>query len=237
MKQYMRLRPFKAISFDLDDTLYHNGPYIEVATQASFAQLQQTHPKTSSWQRGNWQGLKQRLLLSHPELMHDTSAARYAMVRQGLIELGYTEAQASDGAQQTLSCFQFHRSDFTVPPDTLSLLHTLSKKVPLIAISNGNVDAKRIGLADVLTFVIHPGKGVRMKPFADMYQLACQKLAIAPCQLLHIGDDPLADVAGSRMAGCQSAWFKPAEFSPPASKLSILPHIELEQLASVLELV
>jgi HAD superfamily hydrolase (TIGR01549 family) len=236
MKQYMRLRPFKAISFDLDDTLYHNGLFIKVATQASFAQLQQTHTKTAAWTTQDWQQVKKRVLLLQPELMHDTSAVRYAMVRQGLIELGYSEHEASDGAQQTLACFQFHRSDFSVSQEILSLLNTLSKKFPIIGISNGNVDAKRIGLADALTFVLHPGQGVKMKPFADMYHLACQKLDIPASQLLHVGDHLQADVAGARMAGCQSVWFNPTELSQENSYQPMLPHIEITQLSSLLML-
>ena len=45
MHFYKALLPFKAISFDLDDTLYDNGPVIEQAEQAMQQRLLQLAPQ------------------------------------------------------------------------------------------------------------------------------------------------------------------------------------------------
>jgi FMN hydrolase / 5-amino-6-(5-phospho-D-ribitylamino)uracil phosphatase len=237
MKQYLRLRAFKAISFDLDDTLYHNTPYLQLATDHFFTFLNQNYPKTQSLQAQDWHKIKLDLFGLHPELIHDTSAARYAMVHYGLMNLGYRESDASEGAQKSMNCFHFYRSDFTLDDKTLNLLKQLAESVTLIGISNGNVDASRIGLSESLAFVQHPGHGVKMKPHGDMFELACQRLNISPLELLHVGDHQMADVSGARRAGCQSVWFNPEKQPLTRRADSILPHVELDDLNLLLNLV
>jgi len=39
-----------------------------------------------------------------------------------------------------------------------------------------------------------------------MYQLAAQRLDIAPHHILHVGDDLTTDVAGSLRCGLQACW-------------------------------
>ncbi|MBB1269611.1 HAD-IA family hydrolase [Shewanella sp. SR44-3] len=237
MKQYLRLRSFKAISFDLDDTLYHNTPYLQLATDKFFTFLNQDYPKTQTLTPKDWLAIKHHLFELHPELKHDTSAARYAMVHDGLMSLGYQEREASEGAQKSMACFHFYRSDFIIDAKVLAILKQLAESVTLIGISNGNVDASRIGLSESLAFVQYPGHGVKMKPHGDMFALACQRLGIASAELLHVGDHQLADVSGARRAGCQSVWFNPEQLPLTRRVGCILPHVELSDLNQLLNLV
>ncbi|MDO6679376.1 HAD-IA family hydrolase [Shewanella sp. 4_MG-2023] len=229
MKQYLRLKPFKAISFDLDDTLYDNVSHI-IKAEAEISHFMQDNFKAPlNWGISQWRLLKSQVIAEHQELAHDTTAARYEVLRQGLLLWGYSEAQASQGAQQGMQCFSFHRSDFKVTEEVLSCLANLGKHFPLVGITNGNVDATRIGLDDVLQFVLHPGHGVRMKPYSDLFDLSCRHLAIKPSELLHIGDHTISDVLGARKAGCQSVWLNHQASDNRQAKY-ILPHIEIHQL-------
>jgi len=173
----------------------------------------------------------------NPILAHDTTAARIATLHHGLSLLGYSESEAKRGAEEGLACFYFHRSHFQVSDDVLALLARLSAHFRLIGITNGNVDAERIGLGEVFEFVLHPGCGVRMKPAKDMFSLACERLNIGLDQLLHVGDSMNADVRGARLAGCQSVWLNPS-FGRVASLpiAAILPHMEIATLDSLLEM-
>ncbi|UJF22620.1 HAD-IA family hydrolase [Shewanella sp. OMA3-2] len=235
--QYQRLQPFKAISFDLDDTLYDNKPIISKAVAESFSLLHSKYPKSSRWTATDWQHCKLALQTQQPELVHDTSAARYAMLRQGLMQLGYSEMDASHGAQAELDCFQHYRSDFTIAQDILITLNTLKQHFTLVGITNGNVDASRIGLDAVMQFVLHPGYGVKMKPAADMFDLACKQLAIKPSELLHVGDHPNSDIVGAKTAGCQTVWLNPCQQKKHKSPASLLPHIAINQLSSLVSLI
>ncbi|EGM71763.1 HAD-IA family hydrolase [Shewanella sp. HN-41] len=234
MRCYLRPQNIHAISFDLDDTLYNNQPYILNAEAELTQFLHQSFPLTAAWQPQDWRRLKLLLLQQMPELAHDTTAARVATLRQGLLQLGYSESEAERGAAEGLACFYFHRSHFQVSSEVLSLLRRLSQRFRLVGITNGNVDAGRIGLGDTLEFVLHPGNGVRMKPAKDMFDLACTRLDIYPEQLLHVGDSLNADVRGARLAGCQSVWLNPSfgqvESLPIAA---LLPHMEIAALGSL----
>ncbi|QYJ80504.1 HAD-IA family hydrolase [Shewanella acanthi] len=231
MRCYLRPQNIKAISFDLDDTLYDNYPHILRAEEQLIQFLHQQYPLTQNWHFHDWRILKLQLLKQHPELAHDTSAARVATLEKGLAELGYSDAEAKLGAQAGLDCFYYHRSDFKVSNEVLKLLSELAKYYRLIGITNGNVDAKRIGLSDSFEFVLHPGNGVRMKPAKDMFDLACERLNIEHKQLLHVGDSMNADVKGARLAGCQSVWLNPSFGRVETIPITaILPHVEITAL-------
>ncbi|AQS38228.1 haloacid dehalogenase superfamily enzyme, subfamily IA [Shewanella psychrophila] len=233
---YLRPRPFQAISFDLDDTLYDNGPVIRAA-EASLQQfLHQTYSETRRWQIDDWIKLKASLIQSQPELAHDTTAARLIMLEQGLLMLGYSRERAESGAMAGLNHFLQKRSDFTVPRSIINLLRELSFTYPLIGITNGNVDADKVGLGGVLEFVLHPGEGTRMKPYPDMFYIASRRLDISLHSLLHVGDSHASDVMGARMAGCQSVWLNPSfGRSKIREHRGILPHIEIDMIGSFLE--
>ncbi|WP_394201678.1 HAD-IA family hydrolase [Shewanella waksmanii] len=237
MKINIRPADISAISFDLDDTLYDNRGYIQAAELALLNFLALQFPKTKDWHRQDWLNLKQRLLQSKPLLGHDTTAARVATIEQGLLIAGYDKAQAEQGAQQGLALFLDKRSDFTVPSEVLLQLKALQCQYRLIGITNGNVDAKHIGLGEVFEFVLHPGKGMRMKPYPDLFYKACRQLKLAHKQLLHVGDSYRADVQGARRAGCQVAWLNPA-VGREQEQLGAgqLPHIELDNIEQLLQL-
>ncbi|QFU21130.1 HAD-IA family hydrolase [Shewanella eurypsychrophilus] len=235
MKIYLRPHSFSAISFDLDDTLYDNGPIIRAAEQSLLEFLNYRYSETLRWQRTDWLELKKRLILNHPELAHDTTAARLIMLEQGLLGLGYSRGESEEGANAGLNHFLAARSAFTVSKPVIKLLEALSEQYPLIGITNGNVDADKIGLGNVLDFVLHPGQGTRMKPYPDMFYSACRKLDIPLHSLLHVGDSHVSDVQGARLAGCQSAWLNP-KFDGAKSVMShgLLPHVEVSSLQELI---
>lgn len=237
MRCYLIPQNIRAISFDLDDTLYDNEPHIINAEAELMQFLHQAFPLTQAWQPQQWRRLKLQLLQQNPALAHDTSAARIATLHHGLSLLGYSESEAKRGAEEGLACFYFHRSHFHVSDEVLALLSRLSAHFRLIGITNGNVDAERVGLGEVFEFVLHPGSGVRMKPAKDMFSEACERLNIGLEQLLHVGDSMNADVRGARLAGCQSVWLNPS-FGRVASLpiAALLPHMEIATLDSLLEM-
>ncbi|MGL5391800.1 MAG: HAD-IA family hydrolase, partial [Shewanella sp.] len=194
MRCYLRPQEIQGISFDLDDTLYDNQPYIARAEAELIRWLHRDFPRSLPWQTQDWRALKQELLQQTPHLAHDTSAARLATLEYGLARLGYSTTKAQQGAQAGLACFGFYRSDFQVSSEVIALLSRLQQRFRLIGITNGNVDHQRIGLGAVLEFTLHPGQGVQMKPARDMFALACDRLGVPLGQLLHVGDSLHADV-------------------------------------------
>jgi HAD superfamily hydrolase (TIGR01549 family) len=72
-------------------------------------------------------------------------------------------------------------------------------------ITNGNAQPELFGLSDYFRFVLRAGPDGRSKPFADMYHLAAERLALPLGQILHVGDDLTTDVAAPFAAACRPA--------------------------------
>lgn len=236
---YIRLQCIKALSFDLDDTLYDNSTIITKAQGELDKFLGKRFPATKKWTAKDWLALKRTLVSSNPNLGHDTTQARIETLTQGLTLLGYRDREINIGVNEAMACFSYHRSNFSITPDILKLLTSWARILPLVGITNGNVNANNIGLKSIFKFVLQAGKGVKMKPEADMFTLASEALALPKHQMLHIGDNWQADVQGARLAGLQSAWLNPAFGKQQASSIGkgLLPHIEIEHLAQLTPLV
>jgi len=238
MKFYRRLLPFKAISFDLDDTLYSNYP-VMLATDkkmaAYFIRTLPEHITTSvnsqlSFDYHFWLPYKKQALVNNPDVIHDVALWRVESYTLGMINLGIAAPKAQVLAKLGLQEFEMHRSDFTVPEDIHQLLAELGKRWPLIAISNGNVNTHKIGINQYFTQVYHAGEPYKQKPHSDMFDQACSNLNIAPHELLHVGDCGRSDIRGGVLAGCQTAWLSCYDVGKP---LSILPNIELSDVAEL----
>ncbi len=85
MHFYRRWQPVAAISFDLDDTLYDNGPAIVRAEQWMLSHLRSEYLATAMLDKPRWLELKRAVLLARPELRHDVSLARQQTIRAAMV--------------------------------------------------------------------------------------------------------------------------------------------------------
>jgi len=233
--------PFKAISFDLDDTLYSNHEIMYSIEQKMIHYFSDVLSTNSIvFDRYFWFEFRQKALLLKPDLVHDVVLLRFESYLLSLIALNIQHDKARVMAQEALDYFISLRSNFVVPKASHDLLSTLSKKYPLIAISNGNVDTEALGIAQYFQTIYHAGYQensnnslLRQKPEKDMFVLACQQLNILPQQLLHVGDCGNADINGALNAGCQAAWLSCYSVGKP---ITVLPHFELNKLSELEQL-
>lgn len=237
MQCFQKLQPVSAISFDLDDTLYDNYPILIAAEAALQQWLAREFPHTAAWDVSAWRECKRQQFSLQPELQHDTSAARVATLNAGLLACGYDAATAQQGAAQGLALFSRERSNFRVSETVVQLLAELKQRYHIIGITNGNVDHQRIGLGAVFDEVIHPGHGVRMKPYRDMFDIAASKLQLPLTQLLHVGDNATTDVDGARRVGAQAVWLAPAFGRTTVAALGQrLPHWQISDISELRQL-
>ncbi len=246
MKFYKNLSKVKAISFDLDDTLYSNRPVmlaIEKKMIAYFACLSVLKNSISDQNKildqYFWQRFRRLAIQGQPELQHDVVRIRLVTYRLGFKSLGLSDKNAEHQAQAALDYFIQLRSDFNVPEQSKKLLAELGKKYPLIAISNGNVDTATLGIAHYFQHIYHAGWQadgalLKQKPANDMFNMACQQLNISLSELLHVGDCGRADIQGALLAGCQAAWFSCYGVGKP---VSMLPHVKITSIDQLTQLV
>ena len=222
MQIFKALYPVKALSFDLDDTLYDNKPVIAAAEQAMLGALLKRAPASKGKNSDFWWQHRLKLAKVEPELRHDIGRWRLLGIEAGLLELGIAAAEAKTVAQQGYDAFLAARTKISLTAEVSDLLTALAKKYRLIAITNGNACINKMGLGDLFEFSLQAGPAGKMKPYPDMFQTAAQRLKLAPSQILHIGDSHRADVMGALAAGCQAAWL-----DHHRQAVTILPHIRL----------
>lgn len=228
MRIYKALSPIRALSFDLDDTLYPNSVVIakaEVAMQQRLAQLLPVsfHNNSLYW-------FEQRKMLAKEdiEVRHDVSRWRLLALERGLTTQGLSLCEAGEIAELAMSAFLQARTDIQLPPTVRPLLVQLATRFPLVAITNGNADIQKMGIADLFQFALRAGPDGRMKPYPDLFLTAAERLQLQPQHILHIGDHVKSDVVGALNAGCQAAWLNLTPGS--LAKLKTLPTLELHQL-------
>jgi HAD superfamily hydrolase (TIGR01549 family) len=237
MKFYRPFAAIKAITFDLDDTLYDNYPVILKTTTESHAALQAFHPALHDFTPAAYQALRDELLRREPEIYHDVSEWRRRSVELAMLNAGLSTAAAFTGAAQVMDVFHHWRSQVDMPDETHRTLQELAEKVPLVAITNGNAQPEKLGLAGYFQFSLRAGPDGRAKPWQDMYQLAAQRLNIPPQHILHVGDDLTTDVAGSLRGGMQACWINLRQSNlMHINDARLLPHIEISRLASLTSL-
>lgn len=235
MKFYRQLKPIKAMSFDLDDTLYDNRPVITRLTREATAWFHQHHPISSTRDDAWWLQLKLRLAEQDNWLYSDLTLWRHHTTQVGLTQLGYSSQQAKQAADELLEVVFSLRSDFVVPDETHHVMNQLAEKYPLVAITNGNVDVERIGLSGYFTLILKGGRDGHAKPHPDMFVKAQQFLGVDSHSILHIGDHLKTDVAGAKHNGFQACWFNDQIPSlRQARHGSVLPDIEIHKLRSLL---
>jgi HAD superfamily hydrolase (TIGR01549 family) len=232
MRCYRRFSPAKAISFDLDDTLYDNWPVIHKAEQAQLAFLHQAVPQSQNTTIEQWMETRRKLAIGNPALCHDLGKWRQEGIYHGLLRLEITDKEAFEISLAAFDAFYQQRIKVKINASVLKLLQQLAQDYTLIALSNGNASIEAMGLADVFEFAIHAGdKGIRQKPWPDMFAMTAKRLSINPNQILHVGDSLKSDVQGALNAGCSAVWFNPDD--KPMGIKSALPHIEINELQAL----
>lgn len=193
----------RAITFDLDDTLWPVAPVIEQAERAMHAWLDDHCPEvTAQFDVAGLRALRERIGQEQPHLAHDFSALRRRSLEAALHGHGYDGAHV-EGAFEV---FYAARQQVTLFDDALPLLQSLRHRYRLGSISNGNADLALIGLDHLFEARIHARQLGHAKPSREIYLAACAELECQPHEVLHVGDDPELDVAGARDAGLQAAW-------------------------------
>ncbi len=216
------------VSFDLDDTLWPIAPVIEAAESDLWAWLCERHPRAAARHSiESMRALRAEVAARFPERGHDMTFVRVHSLAQMLVAAGY-EASAADRAFEV---FYAARNRVTCYADVRPALARLSERRPLYALSNGNANLERCGIAAFFAGHVHAQSVGAAKPDPRMFAALAARAGVAPADILHVGDDPFADVDGARRAGVQAVWINregrpwPAELEPPARTITSLEEI------------
>lgn len=193
----------RAITLDLDDTLWPFPPIGERVEQVLQEWLRENSPSTARlFPIAAMRQLRERVFHDNPHLAHDLSALRRISLEIALRESG----GALQRLDEVFEVFYAVRNQVEFYPDTLEALERLHARVPLASLSNGNADLQRIGLADRFAARLHAREFGAAKPETSFFHAACDALRLPPEQVLHVGDHVDLDVVGAARAGLRSCW-------------------------------
>lgn len=224
----MRIR---ALTLDLDDTLWPVLPALERADDAVHAWLQQHHPDVAeAWPIAAMRELRAKVALERPDLSHDFSMQRKLTLQHAFASCG-NEAAPVDALWEI---YFAARNRVELYPDSLPALQRIAARWPLASLTNGNADLERVGIH--LHFAHHVSArntGVA-KPDRRIFLAAAERLGVAPENILHIGDDAELDVAGARDAGLRTAWINRSRAAWPTD-LGLPPDVDLPDMGALLD--
>ena len=215
----------KAISFDLDDTLWPIWPTIERAEQALLDWLVVHAPMAAALfaAPGALREIRDYMGANRPDLKHDLSALRRESIRLAL----YRAGESPMLAEPAFETFFAARQQVTLYDDAKAALDFLSARFPLVSLSNGNADLQRVGLAPYFRAAISAREFGVGKPDPRIFLAAAGALDVAPEDVLHVGDDATLDALGALNAGMQAAWINRSEHLWPHEAT---PHLTLTSL-------
>jgi FMN hydrolase / 5-amino-6-(5-phospho-D-ribitylamino)uracil phosphatase len=223
----------RAISFDLDDTLWPIWPVIERAEKVLLNWLGEHAPMTAALfasptaLREIREYMHDVVLKNKPEMAHDLGAIRKESIRLALYRAGDNPLLA----EPAYEAFFAERNRVAYYEDALPALKLLSSRYPLVSLSNGNAQLRLVGIAHYFQAEISAKSVGVAKPDVQIFQTAAQAVGVAPEEVLHIGDDAVLDVIGALHAGMQAVWLN--------RQGKLWPHLDQEptlEIASLQEL-
>jgi putative hydrolase of the HAD superfamily len=119
---------------------------------------------------------------------------------------------------------------FTAFPDAAPALAALSTQGRRLAVvSNWDVSLPpvlaRLGLATRFEAIVHSAGAGAAKPDPRPFQIALERLSLAPDECVHVGDDPVNDGEGASAAGLRAILVDRAGEGGPGSRVRSLAEV------------
>jgi len=152
------LSSIKALSFDLDDTLWSIYPIIMQAEKASRDWLLEHYPNTSEFFAENSVlDLRSEVYADYPDRHHDLSFLRKECIGRIFEATGYTR----DGVDDAFAVFKHARDTIDLFEDVMPFFNRIKSNVPLLALTNGNARRRESEYSYRVDESCHPAVGAQ----------------------------------------------------------------------------
>ena len=218
----------KAITLDLDDTLWPIWPTIERAEKVLHEWLVDNAPMAAALFSSPLalREIRDYMAANRPDLKNDLSAVRRESIRLALYRAGENPLLA----EAAFDVFFAERQRVTLFEDAQPSLEFLAARFPLVTISNGNADIARVGLGAYFRATISAREFGVGKPDPRIFHAAAGAVDLKPDDILHVGDDATLDALGAINAGMQAAWVNRSDHLWPHEQE---PHVTLGSLTEL----
>lgn len=219
------MNSIRAISLDLDDTLWAIGPVIRRAEAELWDWLGEHYPRIGArFTPEIAVELRQQAAEDHADRAHDFRFLRKRVLAHMAAASGYAESVADSA----FDVFDAARNRVELFPDVEPALASLASRYTVVAVTNGNACLRRIGIAHFFDGVVSAAETGFAKPSPRIFAAAVEHAGVDPSEVLHVGDHPELDVAGAADAGLRTAWVNrtdadwPAHLRPPDATVATM---------------
>ena len=208
------LRRFKALSFDLDDTLLDGSLFptsIErtchelAATQPALAAERLVAANGEAW-RVYWPEVEDKWTLGHL----DGASLSLEVWRRTLQACGCNDEALAQLALKTH--LEFGPETYRLFDDVEKLFSSLKASgIRLALVTNGASDTQRgklhaLDIEHWFDAIVISGEVGIAKPDPAIFHLVIDQLGVDPGSIWHVGDSLVTDVGGAKGAGIFSVW-------------------------------
>jgi len=197
----------RLITFDLDNTLWDVGQVIRHAETQMYNWLDETVPEYRGVMTQDvLLEIRQQVVDERPELGHDVSGLRKAVLYRGMRRLGLPEARSEDYARQAFQAFFEARQEVVFFEHALEALAELAGDYQLAALTNGNAAVEKIGLDKFFAFAYSSADVSASKPAPDIFHAALDRAGVYAYESIHVGDHLVDDIHGAGSVGMHTIW-------------------------------
>ena len=209
--------PIRAVTFDLDDTLWDVEPAIARAERELRTWLDANCPETAArYDREALFRIRGEIIAKRPPLRHDVSELRVQVLKSALLRTGHDAREAERLARAGFEVFLTSRHAIEYYDHAVEVLRELRRRYVLGVLTNGNADVRRLDIGPLFRFAIQAGEIGSSKPEPVMFEEAMRRTRLRPREIVHVGDHLENDVAGAKRLGWYTIWVNRASAPRPA---------------------
>jgi 2-haloalkanoic acid dehalogenase type II len=209
-------RSIRAVTLDLDDTLWACEPTLLRAERLTLEWLTERVPEViAPWSIERLRERRMAIHAARPELQRDFVAIRRLALQEVFREAGADDAQGLAVIEGSLDVYMTGRNQVELYPEVRACLERLSTQYRIASLSNGNACLVQIGLDHLFHTMIAAHTHGASKPDPALFHIACHELGCEPEEVVHLGDDIELDVRGARAAGLHAVWMNRGSHSWP----------------------
>lgn len=197
---------FKLVTFDLDNTLWDTYEVLSAAQKAMHTWIAEHYPRYFDLTEEDHQEFHRHVLKTQPEVRHDLSRFRIAVLQHSFSKCGCGQEQSIQLANRAFQVFYDRRQRVEPFPDAIPLLERLATGFVLASITNGNADVAVTPLGKYFTHQVTAAQVGAMKPAPEPFLRAIELAGVQPHEAVHVGDSLEDDVEGALAVGMQVIW-------------------------------